>query len=525
MSDLELPGLWSVAYRQWQGARAYQEDDFEIVEEAFGAPPAATAVLMVLADGMGGEAGGARASRSVVEAFARRFPRLPGTTPTRLNSCLDIASDALDAQVREEPELEGMGSTVVAALYDGRSLSWLSVGDSPMWLFSNGRLTRLNADHSMAPVLDRMVETGEMSSREALADHRRHMLRSAVTGEEVDLIDCAQRSCRIEPGEFLVLASDGLETLAVDRIERLLGESGGDADKAADALMAAVRAVNRAHQDNVTLLVLAGMGPGAKRHAAGGPRTSDTTVVLTRGARSSSGSRRMMAASVLAAGLVAAVALIWWQILDDVPPPPGTATEDGQPGAQPAVPAPVPSPSGPAAGGPIPQGQPGGDSSQAADPQSASSVPAAAPNERENGTTTPDPPAGESLPGTRPKEEEPHPPEEPVSSDPGDSAPKPAGRADPERPGGAAPEPSMGEPPAREEMPPATRPKEEGLQGAGDAGSTAPGDAPSDPARHGDVPVEKASHEVSESARSTEPADRDDTAYVRHRSDPTRPGW
>ena len=577
MSDPVPPGVWSIAFRQWQGARAYQEDDFGIVGEAFGAPPATAAVLMVLADGMGGEAGGARASRIVVEAFTHRFSRLPGTTPTRLNSCLDIASDALEAQVRVEPELEGMGSTVVAALYDGRSLTWLSVGDSPMWMFSGGRLTRLNADHSMAPILDRMVETGELSSREALADHRRHMLRSAVTGDEVELIDCSQRSCRLEPGEYLVLASDGLDTVAADRIEHLLGRADGDADKAADALMAAVRAANRPHQDNVTLLVLAGVESGAGRHAVDRSRTGDT---------SSSDSRRVMAASLLGAGLVAAVALIWWQILNDVQPPPETATEDGQPAAQPAAPAPEPAPSGIVGETPAPQGPPTGDSSQAADPESASSAPSAqdASNEGEGGTTTQDSPAGESPPTTRPTEGE-QGPGEPASSDPGDPPRKPAGRTDPEPPGEAVPDPSGDEPSAREESPPATKPeqeeppgleepaspepgapvpesaepeesrsvesapsgaaedsesaqdpaagesapatqpREEDSRGAEDPASTKPGDALSNSARYGDVPMEKASHGISESARSIGPVDRSETVYAQHRSDPNRSGW
>ena len=437
MSDLLPPGTWSVASRQWQGARAYQEDDFEIVEEAFGARSATAAVLLVLADGMGGEAGGARASRSVVEAFAHRFGRLPGTTPTRLNACLGIASDALEAQVQAEPELEGMGSTAVAALYDGRSLTWLSVGDSPMWILSDGRLKRLNADHSMAPVLDRMAETGELSPREALTDARRHMLRSAVTGEEVELIDCAQRSCRLERGEYLVLASDGLETLAVHHIERLLGESDGNADQAAEALISAVRAADRPHQDNVTLLVMARQEAGAGGRVLPSPQSDDTIVTRAPGRTSSTGSRQVVSASLLGAGLVVAVGLIWWQILEDLGTAPEAAHEQGQPAAQPS---PAEQPAAQAPGPAAPdtadeasstQGQPAGDSTtavpepdeapppagsespQAADPEpagadsegSAPTAPAV-PDDGEGGATTQERPAGKSPPAAPPKEVE-----------------------------------------------------------------------------------------------------------------------
>ena len=526
MSDLLPPGTWSVASRQWQGARAYQEDDFEIVEEAFGARSATAAVLLVLADGMGGEAGGARASRSVVEAFAHRFGRLPGTTPTRLNACLGIASDALEAQVQAEPELEGMGSTAVAALYDGRSLTWLSVGDSPMWILSDGRLKRLNADHSMAPVLDRMAETGELSPREALTDARRHMLRSAVTGEEVELIDCAQRSCRLERGEYLVLASDGLETLAVHHIERLLGESDGNADQAAEALISAVRAADRPHQDNVTLLVMARQEAGAGGRVLPSPQSDDTIVTRAPGRTSSTGSRQVVSASLLGAGLVVAVGLIWWQILEDLGTAPEAAHEQGQPAAQPS---PAEQPAAQAPGPAAPdtadeasstQGQPAGDSTtavpepdeapppagsespQAADPEpagadsegSAPTAPAV-PDDGEGGATTQERPAGKSPPAAPPKEVEQQGADDPASSDPassgpGDSAQEPASRPDPEPPGEAPPDapevaPSTQDPPA-DESPPAAKPKKDEPQGTDDPASSDPGASTPESADHGD---------------------------------------
>ena len=247
-----------VAWRRWQGARPYQEDDFGLLEGDFAGEGGAPAVLMVLADGMGGEVGGATASHCVVQAFERHFPASRRATDLRLNECLTAATRALHDRISADPELDGMGSTVVAALYDGRHLSWLSVGDSPMWLFTGGRLVRLNADHSMGPFLDRLAELGEISPEEARRDGRRHMLRSAVTGSEVDLIDSVHRSCRLGSGDCLLLASDGLQTLTEEEIERLLGSAHDDPEAAADALLSAVRAAAPPNQDNVTFLVLAG---------------------------------------------------------------------------------------------------------------------------------------------------------------------------------------------------------------------------------------------------------------------------
>ena len=254
---------WPLAGRQWQGARAYQEDSFATLDVDMAGQGAPTALLMVLADGMGGAAGGATASRIAVEAFVGEFPGQDGPAETRFRACLDAATARLREREFEDPQLRGMGTTVVAALYDGRRLDWLSVGDSPMWLYAPGALERLNADHSMAPVLEGLVLAGELSPEAARLDRRRHMLLSAVTGRPPDLIDCGSRACALQPGDCLLIASDGLETLTEAEIARELHAAGGRADAAADALDGAVRAAALPHQDNVTFLLLSGAGPAA----------------------------------------------------------------------------------------------------------------------------------------------------------------------------------------------------------------------------------------------------------------------
>lgn len=254
-------GRWPLAGRQWQGARPYQEDSFATRDVDMADGGEAAALLMVLADGMGGAAGGATASRTAVEAFTREFPTSNGTTGARFRECLGVATASLRQQEIEDPRLSGMGTTVVAALYDGRRLDWLSVGDSPMWLYAPGALERLNADHSMAPVLERLVLTGELSPEAARWDRRRNMLRSAVTGRSPELVDCGSRPCRLRPGEFLLIASDGIETLTEGEIARALRAADGSAEAAADALDRAVRAAAGPGQDNVTFLLLsAGTG-------------------------------------------------------------------------------------------------------------------------------------------------------------------------------------------------------------------------------------------------------------------------
>ncbi len=300
---------WPVACRQWRGARPYQEDDFGTLEGGLAGDGGPPAVLMVLADGMGGEAGGAVASRAVVETFLNRFPGADGPACDRFRTCLDDATDALHGRVSADPGLDGMGSTVVAAHYDGRELSWLSVGDSPMWLFSGGRLARLNADHSMAPVLDRLARDGGMSPEEARDDGRRNMLRSAVTVSAAELVDCARRSCRLRPRDCLLIASDGLQTLSDEDIERRLAAADGDAEAAADALFSAVRDAAGPRQDNVTFMLLSGGAADGERAGRRAP-----PALFRRGAAAA---WRGLALG-LAIGLLAAAVALWWP--EDGPP-------------------------------------------------------------------------------------------------------------------------------------------------------------------------------------------------------------
>ena len=305
-------------------------------------------LLLVLADGMGGEAGGAQASHAVVQAFTGCFPASDEPARWRFEACLEEAGRRLRDIVKNNPDLQGMGSTVVAAHYDGEELAWLSVGDSPMWLFSDGRLVRLNADHSMAQVLDRLVQNGELSAEEARNDKRRNMLLSAVTGSPVEHVDCAKRSCRLRSEDYLLIASDGIQTLPDEDIERHLASSKGNVELAADELFSAVHAHAGPRQDNITFLLLSGgfyeKDIAAQRVELGVKATVPEPPVEAKpwGAPSFWNGLGLG----LAIGLLAAAISLWWP---DDPPPLKTvsgsdATSDApeQTGEEPAVRRPAP---------------------------------------------------------------------------------------------------------------------------------------------------------------------------------------
>ena len=137
------------AARQIPGRREYQEDDYGLIERS----NSDSDEVLVIADGMGGQVGGDTASRTVIKTFIETYSDTTGLISDRLRACLKTANNALASAIDVHPALTGMGTTVVAAVISQRGLEWISVGDSPLWLFREGQLRRLNTDHSMAAVL------------------------------------------------------------------------------------------------------------------------------------------------------------------------------------------------------------------------------------------------------------------------------------------------------------------------------------------------------------------------------------
>jgi serine/threonine protein phosphatase PrpC len=231
-----MAGSWRGEGGQHQGARPYQEDSWALRTLGDGS------LLAVVADGMGGHAGGAVASKLAVEAFVHAVEQGGG-----LADGLQDANAAVAKGSAGKPELSGMGATLVAAQVRGDEVRWISVGDSPFYLLSAGKLERLNADHSMAPQIDAMVERGMLTAEEAEQHPGRHALREAVMGEPLSLIDKGSR--KVGPDAKLLLCSDGVHSLSE-------AEIASSALKAADGLIDAVLAKAREHQDNITVVKL-----------------------------------------------------------------------------------------------------------------------------------------------------------------------------------------------------------------------------------------------------------------------------
>ena len=246
-----------------QGARSYQEDAAALwpgpaaAAMPFELPAEAGRLVAVLADGMGGHAGGALASRTACTSFLAAYAREPASVRDRLRAGLRAANRAMACEVEANAALQGMGSTLIGAAFGPEGLEWVSVGDSPLYLWRAGEIALINEDHSLAPLLDQMAREGKISASAARNDHRRHMLRSAVTGEEIELVDLSVKALQLEAGDCVLLSSDGIHTLEPAEIARIVLAYAPDGAAAiAQALVRGVDAMRDPHQDNFTVVAV-----------------------------------------------------------------------------------------------------------------------------------------------------------------------------------------------------------------------------------------------------------------------------
>jgi len=242
-----------------QGARDYQED---AITADF--PVGAEAGFVVLADGMGGHAAGDVASKIVltevyselkfhfadIEAFEARAPEV-------LRSVADLANDTLRQHTRSHPETEGMGATLVVPCLVENRLWWISVGDSPLFLYRGGRLSQLNEDHSMAPQIDFMVKSGLMDPAVAANHPDRNCLISVLMGMRIPKIDCPARPLELCAGDIVVCASDGLQFLTEAQIAKVLARHRKSrSTEIAERLLEELARLDDPDQDNIAFCII-----------------------------------------------------------------------------------------------------------------------------------------------------------------------------------------------------------------------------------------------------------------------------
>ena len=197
------------------------------------------------------------ASRLASEAFLANAAAHSGVARDRLYQSLELANATIAAQIANNSRFRGMGSTLVGVHLGQDGLSWVSVGDSLLYLWRGGKILALNADHSLAPEIDKLAESGKITWAAAEADPRRHYLRSALTGDDIEMIDLSERAAPLKPGDVVVLASDGIHTLGTEEIALVVSAMEPQGAAAiATRLLSLIEIAAAPHQDNTTVVII-----------------------------------------------------------------------------------------------------------------------------------------------------------------------------------------------------------------------------------------------------------------------------
>jgi protein phosphatase len=219
--------------------------------------------LMVVADGMGGVAGGEQASRLAVGTVERfvlnafkwflghgdSAKKEESVLVEELRSALKRADRTVFERADADPSLTGMGTTLTLAYSVADDLYIVHAGDTRAYLFRDGGLHQVTHDHTLVQML---VDSGSLSPEAARFDRRRHIVTNVIGGPRPG-VRAEIHKAKLLDGDMLVLCSDGLtEAVAYDRIAAILG-SDTSADEACSNLIAA--ALAEGGPDNVTAIV------------------------------------------------------------------------------------------------------------------------------------------------------------------------------------------------------------------------------------------------------------------------------
>lgn len=260
----EAVQFYDAAATLWQGKRSYQEDAINhgfSDDKSYG--------FVVLADGMGGHTAGDVASALAVEA-ATKVLQLDLEQNSKF--CSDIDGLLTEAVVAANSAIAGatgdavgtsrMGTTLLVVLFCEGRLYWTSVGDSPLYLWRQEKLLLLNEDHSLSPLIDQMVATGEISEDEGRSHPDRNVLTSVVSGEDIRKVDLSSSGYALVAGDLVLVASDGLQYIDEEMIAATLRTSMREEPLVdlCDALIAELQELDHPHQDNVSLCIVAVAG-------------------------------------------------------------------------------------------------------------------------------------------------------------------------------------------------------------------------------------------------------------------------
>lgn len=212
-------------------------------------------LLCIVCDGMGGAKSGNIASTLAVEVFVEEIRRcwVPGMdqekTDQMLRSAVKLANFTVYDQSAQFEEFDGMGTTLVAVLLQGRKATLVNVGDSRGYVIDHSGIRQITKDHSLVQL---MVDRGELMPEAAKSYPGKNFITRAIGTEPMVMCDIFHRE--LSKGDFLLLCSDGLSNLMDD--QEILFEVVHGVNKQHCCKRLLNIAKNRGAPDNVTSVLI-----------------------------------------------------------------------------------------------------------------------------------------------------------------------------------------------------------------------------------------------------------------------------
>lgn len=207
----------------------------------------------IVADGMGGHAGGQEASKIATEeikAFLDANWNSTMTSDVLLKEAVEKANQSILADQQHHPERGDMGTTVVVLIFRNERAWCAHVGDSRLYRWRNSSIKQITEDHTWVGLA---LKAGEIDKEQAKFHPWRHVLSQCLGRKDLHRIDIQQ--IEIEPGDRLLICSDGLtEEVSDEKIEGFLSRE-TSCEEAGKELVAAAKLAGGS--DNITVIIVA----------------------------------------------------------------------------------------------------------------------------------------------------------------------------------------------------------------------------------------------------------------------------
>ena len=225
--------------------RKLNQDFVYVSEEPVGNLPN----VFIVADGMGGHNAGDYASKCTVGTMVREIRGCFEKNPIRiLGKAIRVANDQIRRRAREDKNLHGMGTTVVAATCLGHYLQVANVGDSRLYIM-NDKIRQITRDHSL---VEEMIRIGGIDRAAARNHPDKNIITRAIGALDTVEIDFFYEELR--PGDLVLMCTDGLTTMLEDNeIEGILKERIPIGEKAGKLVEAAN---NNGGKDNIAVILI-----------------------------------------------------------------------------------------------------------------------------------------------------------------------------------------------------------------------------------------------------------------------------